>query len=265
MPSESLKTWIRNAALAAAIALPLAAAAQQAIVSGGGNLRAGPDTSYPLVAELAPGTPATVMGCTSGYGWCDVVVPGDLRGWLHSSRLDYVYQGVSVPMLNIGAAIGVPIISFTLGTYWNNYYRDRPWYGQPHWWGGRRPPPPVQGWRPAPPSQPSWQPRPPPTHWRPPQQRPDMAPPMHRPPAERPQMQMPERRPPIERPQIQMTERRPPVERPQMQMPDRRPPVERPQMQMPAARPQMQAPERRSSPPPDRRDDHGRHRFDRGG
>jgi uncharacterized protein YraI len=196
MSSESLNKWIRNAALTAAIALPLAAAAQQAIVSTGGNLRAGPDRSYPLVAQLAPGTPATVMGCISGYGWCDVVVPGGVRGWLSSRRLDYAYQGGPVPLVSIGAAIGVPIVTFTLGNYWNNYYRDRPWYGQPRWWGGRRPPPPVQGWRPPQQSAPDWRPRQPPDQWRPPQ-RPGAGPHQPRPPAARPpQGQGPDRRPP---------------------------------------------------------------------
>ncbi|MDR2990904.1 MAG: SH3 domain-containing protein [Burkholderiaceae bacterium] len=193
MPSGSIKEWIRNTALVAAIALPLAAAAQQAIVSGGGNLHAGPDRSYPVVAQLAPGTPATVMGCVSGYGWCDVVVPGGLRGWMFSGRLDYAYQGAPVPLVSIGAAIGVPIVTFTLGTYWNNYYRDRPWYRDTRWWGGRRPPPPAVGWRPPPPSAPRWQPRQPPAQWRPPQ-RPGMVAPPARPPAARPQSL--ERRPP---------------------------------------------------------------------
>jgi uncharacterized protein YraI len=170
MPSGPIKGWIRNAALVAAIALPLAAAAQQAVVSAGGNLRAGPSRNYPLVAQLAPGTPATVMGCLGGYSWCDVVVPGGLRGWLYSGRLDYAYQGAPVPLLSIGAAIGIPIVTFTLGTYWNDYYRDRPWYQQPRWWGGSRPPPPVAGWRPRQSATPNWQPRQPPAQWRPPQQ-----------------------------------------------------------------------------------------------
>ena len=171
MPSESIKAWMRNAALAAALAIPLAATAQQAIVSQGGNLRAGPDRTYPLVAQLPPGTPATVMGCVGGYGWCDVIVPGGVRGWLFSSRLDYMYQGAPVPMLSIGAVIGVPIITFSLDAYWGNYYRDRSWYGEPRWWGGRRPPSAV-GWRRPPPPTPTWRAHTPPSQWRPPVARP---------------------------------------------------------------------------------------------
>jgi uncharacterized protein YraI len=209
---------MRNAALTAAIAMPLAATAQQAIVNAGTYLRAGPDQTYPLVAQLAPGTPATVMGCLSDYGWCDVVVPGGMRGWLFSGRLDYTYQGVSVPLISIGAAIGVPIIAFSLDAYWGNYYRDRPWYREPHWWGGRRPPPAL-GWRRPPPPTPNWQPRPPPPQWRPPQ-RPDM----HPQPPTRPPMVQP--RPPGPPPGVRPPppERSPGVRPPP---PDRSPPEHR--------------------------------------
>ena len=53
-----------------------------AFTRGGVNLRAGPGDDYPLVASSAPGQPLEVMGCTSGYGWCDVVLPDGLRGWV---------------------------------------------------------------------------------------------------------------------------------------------------------------------------------------
>ncbi|MDR0457962.1 MAG: SH3 domain-containing protein [Burkholderiaceae bacterium] len=202
MPSGQIKSWMRNAALAAAIAMPLAAVAQQAIVSAGGNLRAGPYRNYPLVAQLAPGTPATVMGCINGYAWCDVVVPGGLRGWLYSGRLAYAYQGGPVPLLSIGAAIGVPIVAFSIDTYWNNYYRDRPWYGQPRWWGGRRPLPPAPGWRPPPPGVPAWKPHVPPAQWRPPAGRPGMARPAMRP-QQMPNRHVPNQRPPERRGQDQ--------------------------------------------------------------
>ena len=71
---------------AMALMLPLAATAQQAFTRGPVNLRAGPGANYPLVASLAPGQPLQVMGCTAGYGWCDVVLPDGLRGWLYQGR-----------------------------------------------------------------------------------------------------------------------------------------------------------------------------------
>ncbi|QNK70533.1 SH3 domain-containing protein [Variovorax sp. PAMC26660] len=149
--------WIGIGALA--LVLPLAASAQQAFTRGTVNLRAGPSGDYPLVARLAPGQSLDVVGCTSGYGWCDVVLPDGGRGWVWAKSLDYAYQEQRVPLAAYGAVIGVPIVSFVIGNYWANYYRDRPWYGDRRWWGNR-PPPPMAGWRPPPPVRPGWQPRP---------------------------------------------------------------------------------------------------------
>ncbi|PIF76080.1 uncharacterized protein YraI [Variovorax sp. 54] len=154
-------SFLRRAALGALVLLlPLAAAAQQAFTRGAVNMRAGPSGDYPLVARLGPGQPVDVVGCTSGYGWCDVVLPDGGRGWVWSKNLDYAYQQQRVPLATYGAVIGVPIVSFVIGSYWADYYRDRPWYGDRRWWGQRPPPPPIAGWRPPPPVRPGWQPRP---------------------------------------------------------------------------------------------------------
>jgi uncharacterized protein YraI len=150
--------WIGVGAVA--LALPLAAAAQQAFTRGTVNLRAGPSGAYPLVARLAPGQPLDVIGCTGGYSWCDVVLPDGGRGWVWARSLDYAYQERRVPLATYGAVIGVPIVTFVIGSYWADYYRDRPWYGERRWWGGRPPPPPVPGWAPPPPVRPAWQPKP---------------------------------------------------------------------------------------------------------
>ena len=163
-------SWLRAGVVASALALPLAAIAQQAFTRAGVALMAGPGNSYPQVAYLHEGQPVDVIGCTQGYGWCDVVLPDGLRGWMYAAILEYPYQGAPVPLHYYGAVIGVPIVTFSIGSYWGRYYRDRPWYPEPRWWGGRAPPPPVAGWRPPPPSRPDWRPRPgpPPPDFRPP-------------------------------------------------------------------------------------------------
>ena len=166
MQNKPLQGWLRNTAIVAALAVPLAALAQQqAFTSNAVNLRAGPGTEYPVVAVLAQGQSLDVVGCTDGYGWCDVSLPDGMRGWISASLLSYPYQGSAVPLVTYGAAIGVPLVSFAIGSYWGSYYRDRPWYNEPRWWGGHRPPPPRPGWRPPPPPHPGWAPRPPPPGW----------------------------------------------------------------------------------------------------
>lgn len=151
------KRWIAIGAFT--LALPVAASAQQAFARGAVNLRAGPSANYPLVAQLGPGQPVEVMGCTNGYGWCDVVLPDGLRGWVYAQSLDYAYEDRRVPLATYGALIGVPIVSFVIGSYWSDYYRDRPWYGDRRWWRGG-PPPPAAGWHPPPPARPEWRPQP---------------------------------------------------------------------------------------------------------
>ena len=178
--NKQTRQWIGIGTLA--LMLPVAASAQEAFARGPTNLRAGPSNDYPLVATIAPGQPITVMGCTGGYAWCDVALPDGMRGWAYAGSLDYAYQEQRVPLLTYGAAIGVPIVAFSLGSYWSNYYRDRSWYGQPRWWGGQPPPPPGAGWRPPPPVV-GWHPNPyPGPGYRPPGYRPPPPGPGYRPP-----------------------------------------------------------------------------------
>lgn len=133
------------AGLISVLLLPAAAFAQvQAFTNTSVNLRAGPAPDYPVVSQLPPGTPVTMMGCISGYTWCDVALP-NLRGWVYAGSLNYPYQGNPVPVLGYGSTIGLPIVTFSIGTYWGSYYRGRPWYhNQSHW--AHRPPPPRPGY-----------------------------------------------------------------------------------------------------------------------
>ena len=108
-------------------------AQQMAYVSHEVNLRAGPSSDYPVVAILGAGVNITVEGCLSDYRWCDVSV-GPNRGWLYAGNIVYPYQGAGVPLLTYGSAIGIGIIAFSAGSYWDDYYRYRPWYPQRQRW-----------------------------------------------------------------------------------------------------------------------------------
>jgi uncharacterized protein YraI len=145
--------------------VPAAAFAQvQAYTNTSVNLRAGPAPDYPVVSQLPPGAPVTMMGCINGYTWCDVALP-NLRGWVYAGSLNYPYQGNPVPVLSYGSTIGLPIVTFSIGTYWGNYYRGRPWYRDQARWAHRPPPRPGHG---RPPGPPPGHGRPPPSHGRPP-------------------------------------------------------------------------------------------------
>jgi uncharacterized protein YraI len=146
------------------------------------HMRAGPSVEYPEVAMLISGTPLEVYGCEQAYAWCDVQA-GPNRGWVDADYLQVDSGGHPVILSGAGVAIGVPLITFTFGTYWDSYYRTRPWYAQrarylPYWrrYPHGRPPPPRRPPGARPPVRP-------PPHARPP---PRPRPPAARPPGNRP-------------------------------------------------------------------------------
>jgi len=124
--------------------LASAAMAENAITTDVASVRAGPDDSYPEVAQLDADSPIEVMGCLDDWSWCDVTFDGN-RGWLYSPDITYEYEGGYVPFYTYAPAFSVPVISFTVDTYWGRYYHDRPWYRDREQWSHRviqhRPPP----------------------------------------------------------------------------------------------------------------------------
>jgi uncharacterized protein YraI len=107
-------------------------------VTGNVNLRAGPDSSYPSVALVSAGSPVAVEGCIDDWSWCDVAT-ADERGWMPGNFLQEEYRGERVRVPSYGVQIGIPIVSFAFGTYWDSYYRDRSWYGEREHWRHVRP------------------------------------------------------------------------------------------------------------------------------
>ena len=122
-----------------AAVLPAIAVAQEARAITAVALRAGPDREYPFVASYVAGTPLMVQGCTEGYGWCDVIGPNGYRGWVYAGNLGYPYQRRQVPILGYGPAIGIPIVTFALGSYWGAHYYNRAWYRDRARWEHYRP------------------------------------------------------------------------------------------------------------------------------
>ena len=122
---------------ASLLAVPTLAVAQQlAYASKTVSMRAGPSRDYPVVATLGSGTAMTIYGCLQGYTWCDVVV-GASRGWVYSGNIVYPYLGQNVPVMSYGSTLGLGIVTFSMGNYWDNYYTDYPWYPQRQNWASR--------------------------------------------------------------------------------------------------------------------------------
>src|SRR5580692_7982708 len=134
--------------------------AANAYTQGEVHLRAGPSTDYPIVASIPPSSLLAVNGCLDDYTWCDADWEGN-HGWVYGDYLYYDYQDRRVPVLQFGAALGIGIVSFSVGDYWGRYYVGRPWYARRDYWMHRRPPPRRPPPRPAlPPPRPPRPPRP---------------------------------------------------------------------------------------------------------
>jgi len=115
--------------------LSSAAYAVPAISTDAVTLRAGPGTEYPEVGTIAADDPVEVIGCIDGYDWCDVVWEG-ARGWIPGNDLAYLEDGTRVVFVEAAPRISVPIVSFSIGTYWREYYNDRPFYTEIERYGG---------------------------------------------------------------------------------------------------------------------------------
>lgn len=198
MKRTRLRSWLIGLA---SLALPLAAAASQGYTTTNVNLRAGPDTDYPVLRWIPGGTAVDVYGCLEDYQWCDVEAMGE-RGWMSAAYIAYPYQQQQVPVVSYGPMLGLPILVFSIDSYWSDHYHHRPWYGERHRYRHRPPdyhrqrppsyrPPPVRpDYRPPAASRPDYypprvQPTPRPDYHPPrvnPGPRPDYRPPAVRPP-----------------------------------------------------------------------------------
>jgi uncharacterized protein YraI len=118
------------------LALSAAAFTQNAVTAYSVSIYAGPDDSYPMVAQLDADAPVQVMGCLDDWSWCDVAF-ADNRGWVYAPDIVYVYEGGYVPFYTYAPSFGVPVVEFTIGDYWGRYYHGRPWYAQRDDWEHR--------------------------------------------------------------------------------------------------------------------------------
>ena len=65
------------------LTLSCAALAENAFTTQPASVRAGPDESYPEVAQLDADAPLEVMGCLDDWRWCDVTFDGNRGSACH--------------------------------------------------------------------------------------------------------------------------------------------------------------------------------------
>jgi uncharacterized protein YraI len=139
-----MKRMLWSLVTALLLIFPAMAFAADGYVTGNVNLRAGPDSEYPIIQVIPAGVPISIQGCTQGWDWCDVIV-GPNRGWVAGTYIQYMYNNQPVYVVDYGAQIGIPIVTFTIASYWGLYYTNRPFYRERARWYSRpipiRPPP----------------------------------------------------------------------------------------------------------------------------
>jgi uncharacterized protein YraI len=85
-----LRSWM--AVAVAVFLLPTAAPAAaetEGFPTTDVNLRAGPDTTYPIIDLIPAGDSLTIIGCLSDWSWCDVAWYG-IRGWVTADYIETV-------------------------------------------------------------------------------------------------------------------------------------------------------------------------------
>jgi uncharacterized protein YraI len=133
---EQCKQRLTLSLAAAAVGLVMApslAMALTAITTGSTNLRAGPASNFPVVDRIPADARVNVHGCVRAYRWCDVSWR-DARGWLPGGELAYLRNGRRETIVEYGPRIGVPVVGFSIDSYWDRYYRGRAWYGDRARW-----------------------------------------------------------------------------------------------------------------------------------
>ncbi|PPJ45460.1 SH3 domain-containing protein [Rhizobium sp. KAs_5_22] len=168
---KKLRIFALSAAFVAV--LPGLAAAANAYSTANVNMRSGPSTQYPPVLVIPAGVRVDIQGCMRAANWCDVAYAG-YRGWVSGRYLQTTYSQRQVYVdPEYYRPLGIPTITFSIGSYWDRHYRDRDFYrDRDSWRDGyyrprpqpddewRRPPvrDNVDDWR-RPPSEPSWRDR----------------------------------------------------------------------------------------------------------
>ncbi|WP_421871615.1 SH3 domain-containing protein [Pararhizobium sp.] len=115
-------------ATVAAVLLPAVAEAAQGFSTANVNMRSGPSTRYPAVTVIPVGTSLEIHGCLADTPWCDVSFYNG-RGWVAGRYVQAQYQQRRVYVEpDYYGSLGIPLVTFELGNYWDRNYRNRDFY-----------------------------------------------------------------------------------------------------------------------------------------
>jgi uncharacterized protein YraI len=119
---------LKIAATGMLLLAPAIAQAAEGIATANVNMRAGPSTAYPAITVIPAGESIEIYGCLADVPWCDVEFY-DGRGWVHGRYIQALYQQRRVYVgPQYYRPLGIPVVVFSFGSYWDRHYRDRDFY-----------------------------------------------------------------------------------------------------------------------------------------
>lgn len=121
-------TLLKIVAAGMLLLTPAIAQAAEGFATANVNMRAGPSTGYPAVAVIPAGESVEIYGCLADAPWCDVEFYGG-RGWVHGRYVQAIYQERRVYLgPEYYRPLGIPVVVFSFGNYWDSHYRNRDFY-----------------------------------------------------------------------------------------------------------------------------------------
>lgn len=96
-------------------------------------LRAGPEQGYPQVRRIEQGQQVQLYGCLSDRSWCDVRLGQD-RGWVSGPDLQAEFRGRRDSVANLYGQFQLGDRDFRIGDYWDDNYRQQPFYADRMRW-----------------------------------------------------------------------------------------------------------------------------------
>lgn len=124
--------------LAAGIALAAAGFSSAALAAPGYTrttvyLRAGPGFDYPVIDKLSSKRRVEVLGCLRDWDWCEVRYKND-RGWVSEGALEALHRNRRITIVEARPVYHIPVVSFSVNSYWDKHYKNRPFYrDRAHW------------------------------------------------------------------------------------------------------------------------------------
>ncbi|TAL37459.1 MAG: hypothetical protein EPN97_05305 [Alphaproteobacteria bacterium] len=114
---------------------PVQARAASSMVVHKTHIFAGPANHYPKLALVRANTGLNLLGCTSGWRWCEIETHG-IHGWVPSGNIKVIVYGRQIGVANYASHSWLPLIRFNEPVYWTKYYYDRDFcikrYGKHH-------------------------------------------------------------------------------------------------------------------------------------